>query len=96
MNRWMHGCRLFEISTLDHWVEVLYLVIDAPITPGDQPLEKGESWLLEQARVLGHRGEQRLGSGGVTLQRAVQDHLSRHGAPRMGEQAAFLLRELES
>ena len=44
MNRWMHGCRLFEISTLDHWVEVLYLVIDAPITPGDQPLEKGESW----------------------------------------------------
>ena len=35
---------LFELSTLDHWVEVFYLVIDSPQKPGFQPQQKGESW----------------------------------------------------
>lgn len=35
---------LFELATLDHWVEVFYLIVDAPNKPGFQSTTKGESW----------------------------------------------------
>jgi hypothetical protein len=33
---------IFELATLDHWVEVLFQVMDAPSSPGRQTLRKGE------------------------------------------------------